>query len=153
MQPIPANPEAVNKPRFSLRGPHLAPVLESRVMCLLVPTIFAIPGGLYLMGVSIWACPMSKLGVDCPGCGLTRSFEAGLHGRFEQMLAYHPLAPAMALLFAVLIAAGLLPEKLRRPLINATARIESFVSPLILLLIGFIVLFILRLTGVHVIPD
>lgn len=41
------------------------------------------------------------LGLHCPGCGLTRSAYALLHGDFAQAVAYNPLAPVLLPLFAV----------------------------------------------------
>jgi hypothetical protein len=50
-------------------------------------------------------CAMKRYtGVDCPGCGLTRSFIALGHGRWSEALAYNPAGP---LWFAII--AGQLP--------------------------------------------
>jgi hypothetical protein len=38
------------------------------------------------------------LGIDCPACGLTRSFVCLAHGRWRTSLAYHPLGWLMAVL-------------------------------------------------------
>lgn len=32
-----------------------------------------------------------QTGLDCPGCGLTRSWVSAAHGRFESSLSFHPL--------------------------------------------------------------
>ncbi len=41
-------------------------------------------------------------GLPCPGCGLTRSFVCLGHGRLWESLHWHPLGPAIFLLFALL---------------------------------------------------
>ena len=41
-------------------------------------------------------------GLPCPGCGLTRSFVCLGHGHFWEALHWHPLGPAIFLLFALL---------------------------------------------------
>ena len=41
-------------------------------------------------------------GLPCPGCGLTRSFVCLGHGRFFESLHWHPLGPAIFLLFTLL---------------------------------------------------
>ena len=41
-------------------------------------------------------------GLPCPGCGLTRSFVCLGHGHLWQSLHWHPLGPAIYLLFALL---------------------------------------------------
>ena len=41
-------------------------------------------------------------GLPCPGCGLTRSFVCLGHGQFLEALHWHPLGPAIFLLFALL---------------------------------------------------
>ncbi|MCE9589196.1 MAG: DUF2752 domain-containing protein [Planctomycetes bacterium] len=48
-------------------------------------------------------CPLRALtGVDCPGCGLTRSFCAMAHGHLAQAASFHWLGP---LFFACAVAA------------------------------------------------
>jgi hypothetical protein len=55
------------------------------------------PGGNEL-GV---ACPSHALfGVDCPFCGMTRSFVALAHGEIGRAFAFHPAGP---LLFAAML--------------------------------------------------
>ena len=41
-------------------------------------------------------------GLPCPGCGLTRSFVCLSHGDLFEALHWHPLGPALYLLFALL---------------------------------------------------
>ncbi|MBI5836464.1 MAG: DUF2752 domain-containing protein [Candidatus Eisenbacteria bacterium] len=51
------------------------------------------------------ACPLHQwTGMDCPTCGMTRSFVALAHGQLDRSLHFHPLGPV---LFALSGAAGL----------------------------------------------
>lgn len=51
------------------------------------------------------ACP-SALFFDrpCPGCGLTTSWTATIHGRFAEAIHAHPLGPLMYAMFTVFAA-------------------------------------------------
>lgn len=43
-------------------------------------------------------CPVrGRTGADCPGCGLTRSVVASVHGDLSQAWRYHRVGPAVAL--------------------------------------------------------
>lgn len=68
----------------------------------------AVPGhsGLHFLGLRLpETCTFLRTtGIPCPGCGLTRSCVAAVHGRFGESLAFHPLGWAV-LLYAALQAA------------------------------------------------
>ena len=140
--------------RASIWGrPYFASLMRSRRNCLLIPMVFIVPGAFYLFGITIWQCPMHQaFGLPCPGCGMTRAFEAGLYGRIEQVLSYHPLSPLMMLLLVLLLLAAVLPERPRQTMIRVTERVEHACSPAVWLLIAFLALFISRLFGAFPIP-
>ena len=60
-------------------------------------------GPAFLSGVNLPTLCGSRalLGVDCPGCGLTRSFLALASGNFAQSLTYHRLGWLVALVVAL----------------------------------------------------
>ncbi len=59
--------------------------------------LFPLPGGARALPP---LCPLKAWsGLDCPGCGLTRSFVALAHGELGQSIGYHRLG--WALFFAV----------------------------------------------------
>jgi hypothetical protein len=63
-------------------------------------------------------CPSRVLlHVDCPGCGLTRSFIATAHGQFARAYAFHRVGPLLFLL--VLLQIPLRLYALRRHLLES----------------------------------
>ncbi len=122
------------------RGAHLAKVLRSRTQCLLIPTVFITYGALHGLGVFVFPCPVHlAFARKCPGCGMTKAMEAGLHGRWLEMVEHNPFAPVFAILFAVLAVVGLLPLRWRMKLADAVEWFERRIP----LVAGFGVLFIL----------
>ena len=66
-------------------------------------------------------CPFRRVtGLPCPTCGLTRSWNAALHGRLRESLVLHPLGP-LTVVGAAAFAAGFddrapgLTKRLRSP--------------------------------------
>ena len=51
-------------------------------------------------------CPTKLLtGLDCPFCGMSRSFASCLHGRVVEGFAHHPAGPLLLAATAVTLAA------------------------------------------------
>jgi hypothetical protein len=64
-------------------------------------------------------CPVrSRTGVACPGCGLTRSVVAFVHGQPRRALRYHPAGPGVACVF--LLCPALLGWQTRKRLRRVT---------------------------------
>jgi len=62
-------------------------------------------------GTGITVCWLKySTGVDCPGCGLTRSLSCGLRGMFAESWQYHPLGLFILALFAATAVRSLLPS-------------------------------------------
>jgi len=62
-------------------------------------------------------CPWHWLGLECPFCGMTRSFVAVVHGDLGAALGFHPAGPLLALAFAgSIVAMAALALGRRRPL-------------------------------------
>lgn len=56
-------------------------------------------------------CHFRRLtGLDCPGCGLTRSFTCITHGRFEEAMAFHPFGFVFWGLTLLLLVYPLIPR-------------------------------------------
>jgi len=104
---------------------------------------------LLLFGVIAWVdfplCPFRALiGVDCPGCGLTRATEAMLHLHLMEMLRLHPLAPIFAPLVLVTLLRGA-ARSLGHPLPELPFRVPNVVW--IGLTAALLGLWVLRLAG------
>ena len=65
-------------------------------------------------------CPFRRItGLPCPGCGLTRSCVAFLHGDLSRSLHFHPFGPLVVVIIAVVLLRLVRPS-LPRP----AARVE-----------------------------
>lgn len=53
-------------------------------------------------------------GIDCLGCGLTRSMSCGLRGMFKESFGYHPFGMFILALFLFTAFTSLLPSARRR---------------------------------------
>jgi hypothetical protein len=53
-------------------------------------------------------------GIDCLGCGLTRSMSCGLRGMFAQSLSYHPFGLFILALFLFTAIVSLIPAARQR---------------------------------------
>lgn len=66
--------------------------------------------GLSRLGLGLWPCPFLRVtGLPCPGCGMTRSCLAILHGDWAAMWALHPFAPVFVLFWLAVGVGVLLP--------------------------------------------
>jgi hypothetical protein len=116
---------------------------------------FGLAVALYVAGIAIGLIPMAfqlacpsyqVLGLQCPGCGLTRAGTALLHGHFIEALSLNPLAPWVASYVVYRFAAmayGLRTQKyLIQQFPNATSAvfIYSFLAT-------FLVIWTLRILG------
>ncbi len=56
----------------------------------------------------------STTGIDCIGCGLTRSLSCAMRGDFAQSWGYHPMGILILALFIVTAIQSLLPKNQRQ---------------------------------------
>ena len=82
-----------------------AAVIENNAFQVLVlGTLLAMPAFLGEKGTRFAKCIVkTTTGIDCPGCGLTRSFVQLCHGHLSQSFAYHPLGPLLYVFFVFLL--------------------------------------------------
>lgn len=91
----------------------------------------ALVGGVGVAGVAAYLaphaltagpvmCPFRRVtGLPCPGCGLTRSCVAFLHGDLSRSLHFHPFGPLVVAVIAVVLVRMVWPSFPRPP-----ARVE-----------------------------
>jgi hypothetical protein len=76
-------------------------------------------------GIDLWHCPVnSALGLDCPGCGLTRAALALLQGDLGSALSLHAFAPLLVMGAFLYGAVRLLPGRSRASLLRSVGRLD-----------------------------
>lgn len=82
------------------------------------------PGG----GAIGVVCPFRRMfGLDCPFCGLTRSFVALAHGDVAAALRFHPAGPVMFAALAIGLGALIVALARRtRPLVERRGFVRAF---------------------------
>ena len=97
---------------------------------------------LYLHGtheeLGLPPCPSVLLfNRPCPGCGLTTSFTALLHGDFHQAFEAHPLGPFLYLLLAVTGIAAFYGFATRQRFSIATPKMTKFLTVVMVVFLAF----------------
>jgi hypothetical protein len=66
-------------------------------------------------GTGVTVCWFKQCtGIDCIGCGLTRSLSCGLRGMFTESVAYHPFGLFILALFLFTAISSLIPSSRKR---------------------------------------
>lgn len=129
-----------------LRVPVFSQILESRPTTILIVGAAVVHGGLNLLGLPSWECPIRHtLGVPCPGCGLSRAMGALLHGDWQTALTYHAFAP---IFLASLIFMGvvlLLPAAPHRQIVDWTRVFETKTGLVAFGLVSLMIYWVIRL--------
>lgn len=129
-----------------LKVPIFAQILESRPTSMLIVGAAVVHGGLNLMGLPSWECPIRHtLGVPCPGCGLSRAIGSLLHGDWQTAMTYHAFAP---IFLASLIFMGmvlLLPAVPRQRVVDWTRLFEIRTGLVAVGLVGLMIYWVIRL--------
>jgi len=130
--------------------PTVLPLLRDRRLALILLGAAILLLGLFGMGIPGWPCPvLQALGIPCPGCGLTRATFLLLNGDLRASLTYHAFAPIFFLGLSIIGAAGLLPERARRPFIEKLIGLEHRTGILFVLLTVLIFYWLARLLFLH----
>lgn len=80
----------------------MAALLAASAWLVLVGDRVALPGGGELAGLCWFR---GVVGLDCPFCGMTRSFVALAHGELAAALRFHPAGPLVFAAMAVAVVA------------------------------------------------
>ena len=127
--PIPHSSTFSSKARLalhSLEQPVFASLLEDQTLRWATIGAVALHTGLTFLGLPGWICPIREnLGIPCPGCGLSRSVTALLHGDLKTSLDFHAFGPLFLLAFGILALVSILPLNQRLHLINQIRVFES----------------------------
>jgi hypothetical protein len=77
-------------------------------------------------------------GIDCIGCGLTRSLSCGLRGMFAESFGYHPFGPFILALFLFTAIVSLAPPARQRVAAVMEARPVLFNALYVAFVIAFV---------------
>ena len=126
--------------------PVLASLLMNRTETALIFGAGVVHAGLVIAGLPAWECPIRAVtGVPCPGCGLSRAISALVHGDYRTAMSLHIFAPLFLLAFALMGIVLVLPELPRKRVIDMVRVVEQQTGIVVLLLIGLMVYWGLRL--------
>ena len=139
--------------RVNWRMPIVAPVLAEPILARGLAAVGAVQVGLCACHVDAWPCAFLHLtGLPCPGCGLTRSCVAMLHGDVGEALRYHAMGPLLFVGMVLLLVAGVAPARWRRGMVRATAAVERRMGIVPVLLVVLAIYWPLRLAGIFPLP-
>jgi hypothetical protein len=134
-------------------APAFTSLLENRREGLIIAAAGALHLGLSLAGLPAWNCPiLAVTGVPCPGCGLTHAALQLLDGDLVSSLQTHAFAPLMLFALALMLAALVLPERYRQPLLAAIRSVETRSGLTSYLLSALILYWCIRLMGILPFP-
>lgn len=127
--------------------PICADVLRPRALAL---TIAAVAAAQLAAGSLGWGIPCffhRFTGLPCPGCGLTRSVLALLHGHVHEAFLLHPFGPLALLVLVMSLATAVMPDTWRQPVLHFVTRCEQRAAPAVVALVLLFVLWGLRIGG------
>jgi len=124
----------------------LADLMRERIALALIFIVAAMQLILVGSGLPGWPCPLLETtGYPCPGCGLSRAAIAFLRGEWKTSLTLHAFAPLLLAALALIGTANLLPQPHRQKLIWAVEKIEMQTGLSVLLAVGLIAYWVVRL--------
>jgi hypothetical protein len=128
--------------------PVLAPVMQNRWLIALLGTIMVLQVVFTALELSAWPCPVkSALGVNCPGCGLTRAVVLVVQGNWTAAVHLHAFAPLAVAIGILLTTGSLLPTKIRHHVINRLAAFEKHSGIATWLILSALIYWAFRLTS------
>jgi hypothetical protein len=136
----------VLKLRDDLSSPILSPLLENRLIGLIILGVVVLHSGLVMLGLPGWQCPVRDvLGVPCPGCGLSRAMTALIQGDWQTSLIFHAFAPFFLIALALFACVLLLPQPQSNWLIRQVEFVERRTGVVAILLVGLVFYWLTRL--------
>jgi hypothetical protein len=126
--------------------PIIAPLVESRQICLSLSVFLSLHFTLVFLGLPSWQCPIRwALHVPCPGCGLSRAIKALAEGNWQAALTIHLFAPITVAALLLIAGACFLPQVYRLSLARYLRMKEQQTGISVILLLSFIFYWLTRL--------
>ncbi len=120
--------------------PLFSTVLKERLESFILGGVGAAQIGLVMAHLPGWPCPFKAIfGIPCPGCGLSTSIAALLHGDWQNAFSLHAFAPVFLLAVVLLLTVSLLPSPVRTRMIHWIRFVElhTGISVMLLTLLFF----------------
>ena len=129
-----------------LCAPVLGPLMQNRWIIALLIAATLVQIALTATGITAWQCPLrSTLGVDCPGCGLTRAVVLLIQGHWQASFDLHAFAPIFLGIGIFLAIGSILPARLQQRVVYQTVNFERHTGIVALLGFGVILYWFLRI--------
>lgn len=109
-----------------LSAPWLARLLRERLVCRVLVAAAVVLLAARQFGIGLWPCTFAHVtGRPCPGCGMTRAFEAMARGDWAAMMSYHPFAPFLACVGVLVFVCAILPARPAGRVADAVQSVEQ----------------------------
>ncbi len=136
----------ITRIKDELCAPVLGPLMQNRWIIALLIAVTFVQITLTATGITAWQCPLrSTLGVDCPGCGLTRAVVLLIQGHWQASFDLHAFAPIFLGIGIFLAIGSILPARLQQMVAYQTVNFERHTGIVALLGFGFILYWFLRI--------
>jgi hypothetical protein len=129
-----------------LFAPVLGPLMQKRWIIILLAALTAVQVALTAAGTIAWQCPLkSTLGVEGPGCGLTRAMVLFVQGQWKTAIDLHVFAPIFLGAGIFLAIGSILPAGLQQKIAYRIAAFERRTGVVALLVVSILIYWILRI--------
>ena len=141
-----ADSVSMTRIRDGLFAPVLGPLMQHRWIIVLLAAVTVVQVALIARGITAWQCPVrSTLGLDCPGCGLTRAMVLLIQGHWQASFELHAFASIFLGVGIFLAIGSILPARLQQRVAYRTANFERYTGIVPLIGLSFILYWILRI--------
>ena len=126
--------------------PILAPILEHRLLCVVITGATILHLVLVTYGLPSWQSPVRLVfGIPDPGGGLTRAILALLRGDWETSLSFHAFGLPFIIALTLIAMAAILPVSSRDKMTDWVRKLERRTGLTAIFLIGLFIYWLVRL--------
>ena len=126
--------------------PVLGPLMQNRWVIVLLAALTVMQVALSAAVTIAWQCPIhTTLGVEGPGCGLTRAVVLFAQGHWKAAIDLHAFAPVVLGIGIFVVIGGSLPAGLRHKFADRVANFERRSAIVALLMLSIVAYWILRI--------